>query len=214
MTTANTRAENNTFPGSIYQEYFPLMKKHIWARAIDIDRDIDIIHEWMNRPHVSEFWNMAWSRERIEQYLNEKKSTEKFDSYIIFVEDEPIAYFELYHPHSDPVGITYDVQEGDLGLHVLIGEEKYQRRYIIRLSTLMMRLIFNHHPYAIRVIGEPDVNNQQIQGVMKFVGFQFIQNVTLPDKIGALHSLNRKDFELAHGAIVPTNPALSPEQVA
>lgn len=197
----NTEHQPREFPGAIYQEYFPLMKKTIWARKVDINLDLDIIHTWMNRPHVEEFWHMAWSKERIADYLEKAQAKQGFDCYVIYVEDEPMAYFELYHPHSDPVGATYDVQEGDLGLHVLIGEEKYQRRYIIRLSALMMRLIFNYHPDTLRVIGEPDVNNTQIQGVMKFVGFRFMNNVTLPDKIGALHSLRREDFEQAHGPV-------------
>ena len=189
------------FHGSIYQEYFPLMKKTLWARRVDLDLDLDTIHLWMNRPHVAEFWNMAWEKEKIADYLQASQAKKGFDSYIAMAEDEPLAYFELYQPHADPVGQTYDIAEGDLGLHVLIGEEKYQRRYIIRLSTLMMRLVFSHHPDTIRVIGEPDVDNQQVQSVMRFVGFKFIKNVTLPDKIGALHGLYRTDFERAHGAI-------------
>lgn len=197
----------NRFPGAIYQEYFPLMKKTIWARRVDIDLDLDTIHVWMNRPHVVEFWNMPWNKEEIADYLQQAQAKSGFDCYIAFIEDEPLGYFELYQPHADPVGQTYDIAEGDLGVHVLIGEEKYQRRYIIRLSTLMMRLVFSYHPDTVRIIGEPDVNNHQIQGLMRFVGFQFIKNVTLPDKIGALHGLYKTDFELAHGTIEPAKIA-------
>lgn len=197
MTEINTPSKN--FNDAIYEEYFPLMKKTIWARPVDTIKDIDIIHTWMNRQHVSEFWDMAWSKEKIVEYLNETKERDSFDSFIAFIEDEPMAYFELYDPSFDILGKTYNVEEGDIGVHVLIGEEKYQRRYIIRLSGVMMRLVFHFNKYATRIVGEPDVNNTQIQGVMKFVGFKFIKNITLPDKVAALHSLDKIDFINAQG---------------
>ncbi len=207
--------QKSAFPGAIYQEYFPLMKRTIWARKVDLALDTDIIHDWMNRDHVSEFWNMGWPKEKIYDYLKSCQEKDNFDCYIAFIDDEPMGYFELYHPHTDPVGKTFDVQDGDLGLHVLIGEKKFQRRYIIRISTMMMRLVFSHHPDAERIVGEPDVENTQIHGVMKFVGFRFDRNVTLPDKTGALHFLNRKDFELAHGpATGVTTVHSAAEQVA
>ena len=58
------------FPGAIYQEYFPLMKKTMWARKVDLELDTPIVHEWMNRDHVAEFWNMAVREEKIRDYLS------------------------------------------------------------------------------------------------------------------------------------------------
>ena len=194
----------------IYEEYIPLMKKTIRAKQVDIEHDTDIIHDWMNKPHVSKFWHMAWPREKIRDYLQRCANKEGFDAYIAYMEDEPMVYFELYQPYADPVGQCYEAEEGDLGLHVLIGEEKYQRRYIIRLSTMMMRLVFNFHPETQRIIGEPDINNTQIQGVMKFVGFKWMANVQLPDKIGALHGLRREDFALAHDLHPPLAKVKAP----
>lgn len=204
-THSSSNNEVTHYDEAIYQEYFPLLKKVFWARKVDIEKDIDIIHNWMNRSHVSEFWHMAWPKEKIQAYLEEKKQIKNFDPYISFIGDEAVGYFEIYHPHADPVGKTYDVQEGDIGLHVLIGEEKYQRRYIIRFSALIVRLVFHHHPETQRIIGEPDINNKTIQGVIKFVGFKWVADVQLPDKIGALHILRREDFELAHGSLKPSS---------
>lgn len=201
-TAAIVNEQQKISANAIYEEYIPLMKKTVWARKVDIAKDRDTIHRWMHLPHVAPYWNMSWSKDKIEQYLREAEAREGFDCYLACVADQPIAYFELYQPHADPVGETYDVQQGDLGVHVLIGEEKYQRRYIIRLSTMMMRLVFNHHPSTQRIIGEPDINNKQIQSVMKFLGFSWMANVQLPDKIGALHSLSKESFMKSHGLVL------------
>lgn len=200
-----TEQTENEFTEAIYKEHFPLLKKTVWARKVDLNKDLDIIHDWMNRSHVAEFWHMAWPKEKIADYLIRQQQIEGFDCYIIFIESEAFGYFEIYQPHTDPVGATYKVETGDIGLHVLIGEEKYQRRYIIRLSSLIVRLVFARHPETKRIIGEPDINNQTIQGVMKFVGFKWMANVKLPDKVGALHSLTIDDFERAQGRVRPSN---------
>jgi len=173
------------------------------AKPVDIARDLDTLHHWMNQPYVSEFWSMAWPKDKIKHYIEQCQEKPDFDIFIAFMDDEPMAYFELYAPATDIIGKYYPVREGDMGLHVLIGEEKYQKRHIIRLSTMMMRLVFNAFTHVQHVMGEPDVDNKQVQGVMKFIGFKWIENITLPDKIGALHSLNKEDFILAHGLTPP-----------
>lgn len=189
------------FPEAKYQEYFPLLKKSIWSRPVDIKTDVEIITLWMNQDHVSEFWNMAWPETRIREYLHKTEQRSAFDTYLVFMDDEPIAYFEAYDPKHDILGDLYEVQDGDIGLHVLLGEEKYMRRYIIRLACVMMRLIFSQYPDVHRIIGEPDVNNSKIHSVMRFVGFVHHGNIELPDKTAAFHSCKRQDFEHSHGYI-------------
>ncbi len=188
---------------TLYSEYVPILKQTMRAKPVTIERDLDTLHHWMNMPHVSEFWNMAWPKDKIKEYIEQCQKKAGFNIFIAFMDDEPMAYFELYEPATDVIGKHYSVQPGDIGLHVLIGEEKYQKRHIIRLSTMMMRLVFNAFTHVKRVMGEPDVDNKQVQGVMKFIGFKWIENITLPDKIGALHSLNKEDFVLAHGLNPP-----------
>lgn len=31
-------------------------------RSLDVDRDLDLLHFWMNDPVVAEYWNKPWSR--------------------------------------------------------------------------------------------------------------------------------------------------------
>lgn len=113
--TIPARKNNGTVKDerAIYQEHFPLLKKVVWARKVDIEEDVDIIHRWMNSSHVRKFWHMAWPKEKIRAYLEEKLNTENFDPCVICIDDERFGYLEIYHPHTDPVGEAYDVQKGD-----------------------------------------------------------------------------------------------------
>ncbi|MFO6424604.1 GNAT family N-acetyltransferase [Motilimonas sp. KMU-193] len=195
------RFREHGYDAALYQEYFPLANKTLWTRLVNIDDDLDIIHHWMNQPHVTEFWHMAWPKADIRDYLRRCDAREGFQTYLMFMDQEPLGYFEIYQPSLDVVGTTYEVETGDIGLHVLIGEEKYQRRYIMRLGTMMMRIVFSQYPQAIRAIGEPDVNNKTVQSVMKFLGFQFMKNIQLPDKTAALHYCLKSDFIRSHCSI-------------
>ena len=67
--------KNCLFENSLYEEEYKIAEKTIWIRALDIDQDLELIHSWMNRPHVSEFWDMAWSVEKIRKYLEDAKKS-------------------------------------------------------------------------------------------------------------------------------------------
>jgi acetyl CoA:N6-hydroxylysine acetyl transferase len=41
-------------------------------RRMDPDRDLNLVHSWMNDAEVARFWEMPWPRERIASYLLEQ----------------------------------------------------------------------------------------------------------------------------------------------
>lgn len=193
------QVEDCLFENVIYQEYFAVTGRRIWFRPVDIAFDLTVIHSWMNRPHVVEFWDMAWPVERIEDYLRKAAERPGFDTYIAYMDSEPFAYFEAYDPTRDRIGAYYDAQSDDVGLHILIGEEKYMRKFIIRLSVTLMRFVFTTWPETRRVVGEPDERNRQVLGLMKFLGFRFLRKIQLPEKKADFLILHESDFRRAHG---------------
>jgi RimJ/RimL family protein N-acetyltransferase len=39
---------------------------------LDPDRDLDLLHSWMNDPEVARFWRMPWFRVQIASYLGRR----------------------------------------------------------------------------------------------------------------------------------------------
>ena len=92
------------------------------------------------------------------------------------------------------LGAHAPVLPGDLGAHVLIGEEEYLGRYSIALGRAVVRMLFRR-PGVLRVVGEPDVRNENFLSLLAFLGFRKHGEIDLPDKRAAFMVCERADFE-------------------
>ena len=58
-----------------YAEHEPALDRRLWARPLVPEHDTDLLWAWMQRPHVAEFWAMAWPRDWIGDYLRGRSRT-------------------------------------------------------------------------------------------------------------------------------------------
>lgn len=177
-----------------YEEHDPVLDRRIWCRQMDPEHDTDILHAWMHKPHVVEFWAMDWSRDWIRDYLQRQLDDPGRAPYIGFVDETPVGYVEVYDPFADVLGAYAPVREGDLGCHVLIGEEDYLGRYSVSLGRATMRFLFKR-PGVHRLVGEPDVRNENFLSLLAFLGYRKEGEIDLPDKRAAFMVADRDGFE-------------------
>ena len=179
---------------AVHEERDLILGQTIWNRPVDVERDTDLLHRWMNKPHVEEFWAMAWPPDRIREYLQGNDDDATRSAYLGFVDDEAVGYVEVYDPAHDVLGAHYPVQPGDVGAHVLIGEEQYLGRYSVTLGFATNRFPFGD-PAVRRIVGEPDVRNHKFLSLLAFLGFRKEAEIDLPDKRAALMVCERAAFE-------------------
>ncbi len=177
-----------------FEEADDVLGRTIWARQVDPDRDTDLLHFWMNKPHVEEYWCMAWAPDLIRDYLQRHHDDPTRSAYVGFVDDDPVGYLEVYDPVHDVLGAHYPVQAGDVGAHVLIGEEEYLGRYSVALGFAVNRFLFRR-PDVRRIVGEPDVRNHNFLSLLAFLGYRKQSEIDLPDKRAALMVCERRPFE-------------------
>lgn len=177
-----------------YSEHEPALDRRLWARPIQPEHDTDLIQAWMAKPHVVEFWDMDWPRDWIYDYLVRQAEDPARSPYLGFVDDLPVGYFEVYDPAHDVLGSHAPVLPGDLGAHVLIGEEEYLGRYSVALGRAVVRFLFRR-PGVLRIVGEPDVRNHNFLSLLAFLGFRKHSEIDLPDKRAAFMVCERDDFE-------------------
>ena len=177
-----------------YAEYEPALDRRLWARPVVPEHDVALICDWMNRPHVAEFWEMAWPSAWIRDYLDRQVEDPARSPYLGFVDDVPVGYVEVYDPHRDVLGAHAPVLSGDLGAHVLIGEEEHLGRYSVSLGRATVRMLFKR-PGVLRIVGEPDVRNHNFLSLLAFLGFRKQEEIDLPDKRAAFMVCERADFE-------------------
>lgn len=179
---------------SAYAEHDPALDRRLWARPVVPEHDTPLLTAWMNKPHVAEFWAMAWPQDWIRDYLVRQVQDPARSPYLGFVDDTPVGYIEVYDPHCDVLGAHAPVREGDLGAHVLIGEEEHLGRYSVAVGRAVARFLFSR-PDVLRLVGEPDVTNQNFLSLLSFLGFRKQAEIQMPDKVAAFMVCERRDFE-------------------
>jgi len=184
-------------PGGIlaYRTFDPRIRREISFRPLTVEEDLQRIHDWMNRPHVIPFWQMAWSVGKIEGYLRALVDDPHVTPYVGCLDEDPMSYWEAYWADDDVVGACYPAEKDDQGIHLLIGPPGYLGRgYALPLLRAMTASLFRHAPTQ-KVVAEPDVRNAKMIHVFQKCAFGRQRDIQLPDKRAALMFCRREGFE-------------------
>jgi penicillin amidase len=88
---------------------------------VDPHADLDVIHGWVSEERAR-FWGMnGLSREQVLEIYVHLDSLDTHHAFLAVKDGEPAALFQTYEPRADRVSECYDVQDGDIGIHLLIG---------------------------------------------------------------------------------------------
>lgn len=162
-------------------------------RGLDPNRDLDLVHCWMNDPEVARFWEMPWPRDRIADYLRRAQCARHSTPYLGELDGIAMSYWECYRADLDPVAEHYPAREHDAGVHLLLGPPAYRGRGIAAGALCAVAgWQLDADPRASRVIAEPDVRNERSVRAFQRAGFRRVADIDLPDKRAALMVRNRE----------------------
>ena len=161
-------------------------------RPLNIEKDIQIIHSWVNQEYA-QYWGMLGkSLEEVTQEY--EKITQHSDVFIGLVNGTISFLLERYNPRKDAIGDYYKVQEYDCGMHVIVAPvAKPIHQFTWHVFTSIMKFIFNDLTIQ-RVVVEPDVRNEKMFAICQKVGFVNDEIVKLPHKIAQLAFCTREQF--------------------
>lgn len=155
-------------------------------------RDLDLIHRWMNEPHVAAYWNQAWTRERWSEHLAAQLAGVESRPFLIDHEGQPVAYVELYRAARHAVAAHYDAELHDLGVHIAIGEVALTGRGLARaICGSLIEAILGMEAACRRIIAEPDVRNDAACRLFLALGMRRVREVDLRYKRAALFMRGR-----------------------
>jgi acetyl CoA:N6-hydroxylysine acetyl transferase len=162
-------------------------------RRVDPDRDLELVHSWMNDPEVARFWKMPWPRVGIASYLRRQDRSLHSRPYLGLLNGVPMSYWELYRADLDPLAQHYAAREHDMGVHALLGPAECRGRgLIVGLLRTVSTWLLNADPRVTRVVAEPDVENTRAIRALEAVGFRRATDLDLPNKWAALMVLDRE----------------------
>ncbi|MCT2590597.1 acetyltransferase [Streptomyces sp. N2-109] len=155
---------------------------------VRVDRDLRLIHAWMNDPAVDAFWGLSGPEENTAHHLRAQVEGDGRSVPCLGVLDgTPMSYWEIYRADLDSLARNYPARPHDTGVHVLVGAAGDRGR---GLGSTLLRavgdLILEHRSSCLRVLAEPDLRNTPSVAAFLAAGFRFSAEVDLPEKRAAL----------------------------
>jgi acetyl CoA:N6-hydroxylysine acetyl transferase len=156
-------------------------------RRIDPERDLDLVHSWMNDAEVARFWEMPWPRERIASYLFEQHRSADSAAYLGELDGIAMSYWVTYRADLAQLAEHYAAHPHDAGVHLLLGPADCRGRGLARgLLRAVSTWQLEADPLATRVVAEPDVDNVRSIRTFERAGFRRATDLDLPHKRAAL----------------------------
>lgn len=162
-------------------------------RRLDLDRDLVLVHSWMNDPEVARFWAKAWPVDEVARYLHRQHRSAHSVPVMGELDGVPMSYWELYRADHDPLAQHYAVREHDAGVHLLLGPAECRGRGLgAPLLNTVSTWLLEADPRATRVVAEPDVENHRSIRCFERAGFRRVADVDLPTKRAAVMVRDRE----------------------
>ena len=158
------------------------------------ERDLPLMHEWLQRPHVRRWWNERETYEEVvEHYLSALEGSKPTDLYIVVHEDRPIGFIQTYRvadhqEYADLVGASPD----ETGVDLFIADEELTGR---GLGTEILRRFVSDvvfaDPATRSCIADPERQNVASVRAFEKAGFQAVREFVDPED-GKPHVLVRR----------------------
>jgi acetyl CoA:N6-hydroxylysine acetyl transferase len=152
-------------------------------RHLDVEADLELVHGWMQQPHVVPWWELEGPIEVVRAFLERQAALAHLDQWIV-TDDErnPFAYVETYRVPDDELAGYYDAQPGDRGFHLLVGPPELlgsgmAQALVCHLATRLLG------QFGItRVVCEPDERNARMLALCRMLGGEELGTLELPDR--------------------------------
>ncbi|MET0355866.1 MAG: GNAT family N-acetyltransferase [Cellvibrio sp.] len=147
------------------------------------ESDLQTIHEWVQRPHVSEWWSEPNSLEDIrEEYLPCINGVSTTSAYIVCIDEKPIGFIQVYVVKDSGGGWWENEDDpGARGIDQFIADAQNLNRGV---GTLMIKTFISQllkEPNVSKIQTDPSPDNKRAINCYRKVGFHEIGEVITPD---------------------------------
>lgn len=169
------------------------------------EADLDMLHDWLNRPHIVEWWGGEEARPSLEdvrlQYLPRALAEEGVTPYIAMRGVEPIGYAQSYVAMGS--GDGWWEEETDPGVRgidqSLASPTDLNKGLGTALVRALVRQLFTD-PAVTKIQTDPAPENHRAIRCYEKAGFVQQGRVTTPDGPAIYMAQTRQAYEAARGA--------------
>ncbi|GAA2837936.1 GNAT family N-acetyltransferase [Kitasatospora paracochleata] len=162
-------------------------------RPLDPAGDADLLHGWVTQERAR-YWGMLdHSREDVREIYEYVDSLTTHHAFLVLRDGTPVALFQTYRPEHDPVGDCYPVQDGDHGVHLLVGPaaDGAEHGFTEALVAVFVDFVLTD-PAHRRLVAEPDARNDKAVARLLHSGFELGPEIDKPEKRARLVFLRRE----------------------
>lgn len=164
------------------------------------ERDLPMLHEWLNRPHIVEWWGGEDERPTLDEvlrhYMPRVLSEASVTAYIAMLGDEPIGYAQSYVALRSGDGWWAD--ETDPGVRGIDQSLADPAQLNKGLGTMLVRaltgMLFSD-PTVTKIQTDPAPHNHRAIRCYEKAGFVQQKVVTTPDGPAVYMVQTREAFE-------------------
>lgn len=172
------------------------------------ERDLPMLHDWLNRPHIVEWWGGEAERpgldEILKHYSPSALAEESVTPYIAMLGDQPIGYAQSYIALGSGGGWWAD--ETDPGVRgidqSLANPEQLNRGLGTRLVRALVERLFSD-PAVTKIQTDPAPHNRRAIRCYEKAGFVQQKIVSTPDGPAVYMVLTREAYDRAGGTARP-----------
>lgn len=170
------------------------------------EHDLPILHDWLNRPHIVEWWGGEEARPTLAEvrghYLPSVLDEASVTPYIAMLGDEPIGFAQSYVALGSGDGWWED--ETDPGVRgidqSLANPAQLGKGLGTKLVSALVELLFSD-PRVTKIQTDPAPNNHRAIRCYEKAGFAQEKIITTPDGPAVYMVRTRQAFESSHSDV-------------
>lgn len=162
--------------------------------------DLPLLHDWLNRPHIVEWWGGEAERPSLDEVLRDHHpdamAAEGVTPYIVMLDGDPVGFAQSYVAMGSGEGWWEDETDpGVRGIDQFLADAS---RLNQGLGTRMVRALAGHlfaDPAVTKLQTDPSPQNHSAIRCYEKAGFVRQGLVTTPDGPAVYMVQTRQDFE-------------------
>lgn len=158
--------------------------------------DLPLLHEWLNRPHVAEWWEGTTSLEYVQQTHGKDLESTVIWQFFACLGDVPVGYTQLYRVlGADRDWWQDETDPGARGIDQFLANEAQLGR---GLGSAMVRQFlirtFSEDPTVTKIQTDPAPHNGRAIRAYEKAGFRRVRELITPDGPATLMVVTREDI--------------------
>ena len=157
--------------------------------------DLPLLHEWLNRAHVAEWWDEQRDLEHVLRTFGVDLDSPVIRMFLACVDAEPIGYIQVYRVMgADPEWWTDETDPGARGIDQFLANAEQLGQ---GLGSSMVRQFVGRlfaDPEVTLVQTDPSPRNVRAIRAYEKAGFRRVAEVSTPDGPALLMRVQRAEF--------------------